>query len=772
MELLIEVAFVLMLGLPGIALVGLLRELGLIDDISVVDTLAAGWLLWIACLVLPFTVAAAAWPKVNIPLLFWGHLLLGLGVLISYVLLLCHRYPLAELASRILMPRLLGSPVALPLLIMLAYYAFVAYAIPVYYSYDAVAYYLPYAQAILRHSGLAWDYRSAFLHYGWGWVNPPSVVLLYAYAMFFFRGLPAFKLLPLLYLLMVLAAVYGIAKLLLDDEEVALASVSLALAIPSLFIYIANTSYNLDLGLAAYYLLTMYALLRFLLTRRPWWAFISSVGLSLTMLTTRYSFVYALPFLIVLSQAFRGRIRRLIPGLTLVLICSAEAVRYIDALLVATRPLELIKSLAAVILNLVIMTLLFFMIPRLHDDVGSLRFPQDLRCLKPMFPVLAVLSWFVLQIRRTGSPFFPFPTFLFLRPDLAKDLAWAMKMGQQIRPLGAALPPEEIALAIPRFFVAPIMGCLPAICGWMAFVELYLRRRAKTGWKDKQMLLIYLFLIGLLMWLWETHGNLYESRHLLHPACATAIVAAFGMTSLLRRLGITRTGAPMAFFSSLLFCHLQLNYVAFEVDDFVVWRPWMSLTPDILVFSGVLAITIASSHEMFKKPMISRLAMLVASALLILVVSTPVMCTLSAIRAHGWDVCEWRWTIASRRQWDKVDVIEYFRSHPVDSIIVAFDAHTLAYYADVEVIRLDLPFGLIVLRDILLSDNEEWIAHRLRELGIEYVLVPNEHHHLYQAYLKLSNTTFISMLYEGEYFIKVRDFKYYELHRLRPTPGG
>ena len=770
MELLADVAFILMLGLPGFALAGLLKELGLTDDMDLTEAFAAGSLLWIACLVLPFTVAATLWPKINLPLLFWGHLLLGLGLLLSYALLLWRRSSLADLVNAVHVPRALKSSLAIPLFIMFAYYAFVVYVIPVYYSYDAVAYYLPCAQAILRHGGLAWDYRTAYLHYGWGWASPPSVIVLYAYSMFFFRNLQAFKLLPLLYLLMVLIATYKIAKLLLDDEDIALASVLLALAIPSLFIFIASTPYNLDLGLTAYYLLTVYALLKFVLARKPWWAFLSGVGLSLTMLTTRYSFVYILPFLIILSQAFRGKVRRLAPGLVLVLVCTAEAIRILDAVLSAVRPIEeILGASVAAAANIVVLTVLFFLIPRYHEDVGSLRFPQDIKCLKPMIPALATISWFILQARRTGSPFFPFPTFLFLRPDFARDLRWAVETGRQLRPLGARLSPAEVALAIPRFFVAPITGCLLAVCGWMAFIELYLRRKSGDCWKDKQTLLVYLLLLGILMWLWGTHGNLYENRHLLHPACAVAMTAAFGLVSFLRRMGIKRVRASMAFFSSFIFCHFQLNYVAFKVGVFIVWRSQMPSTPNLLVFGGAIAIVMAATHHVFTRPIISRMAVLVSSLVLLLVVSPPMIGTVDAIRAYGWDIAKWQWEIAKPAE---ADVIAYFRAHPTDSVIVAFGPHALAYYADVEVVRLDLPFGLVVLRDVLLSDDEEWIARRLRELGIEYVLVPNECHYLYQAYLKLSNTTFISMLYESEYFIKVRDFKYYELYRLRPTPGG
>ena len=58
------------------------------------------------------------------------------------------------------------------------------------------------------------------------------------------------------------------------------------------------------------------------------------------------------------------------------------------------------------------------------------------------------------------------------------------------------------------------------------------------------------------------------------------------------------------------------------------------------------------------------------------------------------------------------------------------------------------------------------IYHELKEMRINYVLVPNARNVFYGAFLRLKDRTLIKMLHDERYFKLKKSFSYYELYEL------
>jgi len=649
------------------------------------------------------------------------------------------------------------SPLMVLLAVLLSYYAFIIYVIPVYYSYDAVAYYLPYARGILAYGGIPHDYKELCLFMGepsFGGA-PPGMILLYTYAMYLFPAATAFKLLPLLFLLIVVSATYKIGEVIFEDREVALASVSLAVSVPALYVFVGSTPYNLDMGLAAYYLTTVYLALRYILAGGRSWALFLGLSLSLTMLSVRYGYAYVVPILILLSLTMRRPIRNLLPAALVAAIGLFEAWR---------------GAGLAVGINMWVLAILIFLVSRCHEDMGQAEVSKD---LKHLLAGLVGTSWYIINVFRFGSPFFP-PLFLLLSPEFGNSLQWAVKMRNAIYGAQSVKyrPFYEVMTGIPRLFIAPLTGCLLLTCGWLGIANLILRR-GKGEWKDRYILILYLFLIELVMWMWETQGDLYKNRHMLHITCVISILSAYGLVSTLRKAGVEHVDGPTFVLSSALFSHMQWNYISFDVRRFIVWRSEMFLIPGLpagmptlQVLVGAIVIPLIATHQMLKRPHIRRAAVIVSLALLLAVVATPVFATLQAISEDfDGDIAAYRWAIGAGRSYE-ADVIQYFRAVRPEGIVVAFRTFALEYYADIPVVRLDEDDGLILLKNVLVSEDEEWIYHELKKMGIKYVLVPNAKNMFYEAFLRLKDCTLVKMLHDERYFKLKKSFTYYELYEL------
>jgi len=743
MEVITDILYILLISVPGVSLVQMLKSWRFIDKFSLLDTFIVGVVLWLSFLIFPFVIATAVFLRVNLDVLFVTYIIVGVAVICLGVI--DHIMKKSGGCVRVFSfnPR---SYIFIIIFGLLVYYAIIIFIIPVYYSYDAVTYYLPYAKAILRCSGFPSNYWDAYRLFGNSAGIPPSIILLYAYALYLFPSSEAFKLVPLIFLVLAISATYKIAEIIFKDRKIALASASLALSVPALYVFVGSTPYNLDLGLAAYYLVMVYSALKFVLTGDRFWGLFAGVSFSLTMLSKSYGFAYVIPFMMILSQVLRDRVRIIIPVGLAGLACLFEIMRGGWEHL-------------AVAVNIMVLGILLSLVQTRYEILSS---RGGIGVLRYVAPALIGPVWLIVNTRIFGSPFYP-PLWQFLPGNLRSVFAWATNISSFIFEVKIRTF-SEVMWGVPKLFVSPLIGCLLLISGSYALVNLVFKK--DENMPDRYWLIVFLFLIEVMMWIWETRGDLYKTRHLLHQACIVSILSAYGLLSIMRRLGIKDRDEPIIFFSSALFCFMHWFYVSFDVEKFVIWRSELMLLPSIPLLLGIVAIFLTAVSPIFKSIRVGKVVAATSVILLFVTVSLPIGRTLYVISSvYGGDVSAYRWGI--RGPGDHVDVIEYFRTHGLNGSIVVFGGYSLPYYLDGgNVIKLDLESGMIVLRDCLISDNKTWVYVRLREMGIRYVLVPNEKSSLYEKFIVFKNTTLVSMLRDEDYFILKERFSRYDLYEL------
>jgi len=423
---------------------------------------------------------------------------------------------------------------------------------------------------------------------------------------------------------------------------------------------------------------------------------------------------------------------------------------------------------SALFINLSLLAAVSFILSKSHPDIGRLEFrAADLRRVCGLLsPCVLIVPWLLFNTERFGSPLHPSLLTLsaskLLLPEFHRSLVWGLEITSTMLP-GREPSFMDVILGIPKFFISCLTGCLLLTFGWLGLAELIVEVRKGRA---EPALALYLFLTELAVWLWETLGRLYMVRHLLHPSCTIAIIAAYGAVWALRRAGVKEVEEPLAFLSALLFGITQWIYVssAFDARYFTIYRLALPRVPNASLLAATLAAPFMAMNIAMRKPEARKAFSAVAASLVVMAVAAPIVNAISVVGgAYGGDIEAFWWDAIPESE---KDLITFYREHGIKDITVTLGVFYLAYYVNVPVARLDHWSGLTALKDVLTSEDRAYIYARLRELGVRYFILPNERSQYYQWVELFNGTTLFQMINEGDHFALVEEFAYYRMYEV------
>ncbi|MEM2276185.1 MAG: glycosyltransferase family 39 protein [Nitrososphaeria archaeon] len=633
---------------------------------------------------------------------------------------------------------LLYTPIFLALL---TFFFIAIYFHTFYIEWDAIAYYIPAAKAILTGGLIFNSYRSLnFIEHS------PAIPIIYAWILNY-TNLESLYNLALIYFLLTLATIYLIAKKLFPEES-ALTSLLIFMSLPTVIVVIGSRSLYLDIPFLLYFLFTLYCLTKIVNAQKITHNFLYfeygmlSIGFTLMFLTRIEFGVFLAPAVfaafIALLKLKSWKITSILAlGLTYylreirnILLNPSQLSYYIERLI----PIFMILGVVLIIIK----------------NVSSMNDPSiKNKVLNKKFFILIIFSvtlpLIIYILRNIIILGFVVPIVPILNNDILKSAMFFNEIN----------PPKIISLAemlrwdylISVWWLAPpyLIPILISLASML--LDLIKRKNIQCD-----VILVLIFFASIfILWSVPLHCD-PQPRRLYYFAPFIALVITHGLLKIKRffnHLGfMLRVSSYIIVITTYVLAKMNIKVIN---DISLLYAKLYEPRTDIefTVISTLIYLIIFTPYETLinkvKKnilfsPKISAIIMILTFSLNTILIMNSISPMLVDVVNNG---NELRYKYYGG--WlHYPDVVNYYNEKVTNYFVtICFYCHELITFANRSIIDLSNPIYSTVIYSSITAMNETEILSKMKELNVKYFLEPKRNNPFFSLYEKLVNSTIL-----------------------------
>jgi len=722
--------------LPGVLLLSALsQKIGI--NLNFLEKLLYGSILWNYLLVAPSTLLGLFTRSIisyfNIFTVFSI-----IAMIISVAYLTKSQRTSLTMNLKIKLRYLLYTPIFLALL---TFFFIAIYFHTFYIEWDAIAYYIPAAKAILTGGLIFNSYRSLnFIEHS------PAIPIIYAWILNY-TNLESLYNLALIYFLLTLATIYLIAKKLFPEES-ALTSLLIFMSLPTVIVVIGSRSLYLDIPFLLYFLFTLYCLTKIVNAQKITHNFLYfeygmlSIGFTLMFLTRIEFGVFLAPAVfaafIALLKLKSWKITSILAlGLTYylreirnILLNPSQLSYYIERLI----PIFMILGVVLIIIK----------------NVSSMNDPSiKNKVLNKKFFILIIFSvtlpLIIYILRNIIILGFVVPIVPILNNDILKSAMFFNEIN----------PPKIISLAemlrwdylISVWWLAPpyLIPILISLASML--LDLIKRKNIQCD-----VILVLIFFASIfILWSVPLHCD-PQPRRLYYFAPFIALVITHGLLKIKRffnHLGfMLRVSSYIIVITTYVLAKMNIKVIN---DISLLYAKLYEPRTDIefTVISTLIYLIIFTPYETLinkvKKnilfsPKISAIIMILTFSLNTILIMNSISPMLVDVVNNG---NELRYKYYGG--WlHYPDVVNYYNEKVTNYFVtICFYCHELITFANRSIIDLSNPIYSTVIYSSITAMNETEILSKMKELNVKYFLEPKRNNPFFSLYEKLVNSTIL-----------------------------
>ncbi len=671
----------------------------------------------------------------------------------------------------------LGEVVLIAFIVVLLIFVLLIMAFhPMFVELDFIWDYFPYAKGLAVTGGF---YHNPYVATDMAMTRMPLMPTFFAWGLSVF-GNESFRLIPFVFIVLVLFVLYRIPRELLPDrKEVSLMAPAVFLMMPVILVSVSLYAFYVDIPMMAFTAASVYCAIMALRHGETKWYVFAGVAAALAVLSKEGGYVAVFASLCVVSMRFSRKVR------VLSFLAAAFPFYFFiirNALTLSPSSSMFLVSVVykqvPVALLLVLLALILFFVPSGADSLNR----QSLKKIAGFVAPSLVVLFFILR-----------NWFVFGTPTLMSSFS--------VYPYGLEQPSLLTFLRFDLLFDSTALGNVFLVLAAFGLVFVV---KALVSRKNLLVAALGVWLILLLMdwsFFYNFNFTIGEIRRLLLLAPLVSLIAAIGFSYFARRLFKREVKDSFVFFFAWLFCLLALVCMSvFQLDfaqlrltgnyvSYIVFQQSAELfTSSTFIASLLIPLAIAlfvvlgNRLLLFKtlgRVKFNRRARIIFSSIALVAVICVSAIPLNIgqmvanINDSGWnsDIYAARALPASWMDYMQ-EVIDYYNSSLHDSYVtVSFGANTKAitYFLGRIIVNLDSGVGGY---SFLRSNSTEELLNSLYASDIRYFLVPNQNSVSYIQYVNSSSKILLFRLLTNEkHFVSQKNFTSYSLYNL-VLPSG
>jgi len=636
-----------------------------------------------------------------------------------------------------------------------------------YIEWDAIAYYIPSAKAVLTTGGLTYQpyYSLDFFP------EPPAVPITYALPLNF-SNLNSLYYLPIVYFLLTVITVYLLAEKLFP-KNYAIISPLVFMSLPDVIILIGSRSLYLDLPFLLYLLFTLYCVIKISTTQVTQSSLLLdyimfSIGFTLLVLT-RYEFAVLLAPALFASFAvlFRPKGWKLICTSMIGLTYYIREIRNI-VLNPSSASYYFQRLLPALILSI----LFFIIITSIRHEKYSYHVNRILtKSFGVFIPTLPLLTHMFYQVVILG---WVIPGIPLLNNEINKNILNSSLFFRSINPASAISESLSGMLRWDYFvsvwwLIPPYL--LPIVISLISsFFGLLKRKSAQSS-----VMLVLIFFVSIFT-LWSVILSCDpQPRRLYYFAPFIALLVTHGLFTIKRFYSPFGLAIRIPTYVTAVTTYTLTKMGIKKINDIpLLYAKLYQPTTDIelTVTAAFIFLIIFVPYETLlkksknlaspKKSALVILSMVCVNILLISSWLTPIFIDVVNNGDHS--------RYAYYGGWEYYpDVVNYYKENVTDSFVtMGFYCRELITLANRPIIDLSNPLYGMPIYSMIATANETEMFNKMKELDIKYFLRPEENSPFFPLYEKLVTTTILSnILVDNPRLRLLATFKHatlYEFH--------
>ncbi|MEM4467002.1 MAG: glycosyltransferase family 39 protein [Nitrososphaerota archaeon] len=636
-----------------------------------------------------------------------------------------------------------------------------------YIEWDAIAYYIPAAKAILTGGLIFNSYRSLnFIEHS------PAIPIIYAWILNY-TNLESLYNLALIYFLLTLATIYLIAKKLFPEES-ALTSLLIFTSLPTVIVVIGSRSLYLDIPFLLYFLFTLYCLTKIVNAQKIMHNFLcfeyGMLGIGFTlMILTRIEFgAFLAPAVFATFVALlKLKSWKIISILALGLTHYLREIRN-----VLLNPSQLSYYTERLIPIFIILGVILIII----RNISSMNNPNiKNKALNKKFFIFILIIFsttlpLILYILRNVIILgFVVPIIPILNNDILRSAMFFNEIN----------PPKIISLAemlrwdylILVWWLAPPYFTPMLIS--LASMSLDLIKRKNTRCTVIPVLIFFVSIF--ILWSVTLHCD-PQPRRLYYFAPFIALVITHGLLKLKKFFDHLGFALRILTYVTIITTYTltKMNIKAINDIPLIYARLYEPSTDiEFTIISALIFLMIFTPYEFLinkiKKSV--PLSPKILAIIVILVIGLNIILILNSISPILVDLVnnENKSRYKYYGGWlHYPEAANYYNEKITDYFVtICFYCHELITFANRSIIDLSNPIYGMPIYSIITTANETEMLSKIRELNIKYFLEPKQDNPFFSLYKKLVNTTVLGKILVNKPQIRyLADFKYVTLYTL------